>query len=182
MATAQWVRRRRWFRRVALGLCLASSGVVTGAAAAWSAPALPAAGPGSGEAEAPEAASPAGQASPNVGEVVLAGIVILRISQPLPGLTPMARASLISQRLLDILAARRAALDQLPEEVRVRLVGGEVAIFVGSDLVATVDQAHADYHRSTRLALAGVWADRLRQALREFARLHAGPAVPELEG
>ena len=97
------------------------------------------------------------------GDVSLAGQVILRIRCPAAGYSVAQRVEEIQSRLIEALSLE----DFEPEEVRVRKVGGDVAVYVRSLLVITVDGPTARWNKTTPPKLAAIWARNLRKALTE---------------
>ena len=96
----------------------------------------------------------------SVGEVVANGVVVLRIRESAGGLTVVQRAEIIAARL-------RMMFEQglAPPQLRVETVRGEAAIVWRDQLLVTVDANHARLNRTTPLALARIWRQRLVMAL-----------------
>ena len=97
------------------------------------------------------------------GDVSLTGQVILRIRHPAAGYSVAQRVEEVQSRLIEALSLE----DFTPEEVKVKKVGGDVAVYVRSLLVITVDGPTARRNKTTPPKLAAIWARNLRKALTE---------------
>lgn len=95
------------------------------------------------------------------GDVVVGGILVLRIRTEAGGLSAAERAVIVEQRITDALSKAQFS----PETVVVRRVNGDPAIFVGSTLIVTVDVNHARLNGTRPELLAEMWARNLRVAL-----------------
>jgi hypothetical protein len=104
------------------------------------------------------AAPPAAAAT---GDVVIGGILVLRVRTAAGGLTAADRAVIIEQRIVDALSSAPVNA----EAVTVRQVAGQPAIFVGPVMIITVDANHARLNGTTPLLLAELWVRSLREAL-----------------
>ena len=102
-----------------------------------------------------------GTAAADVGDVVVGGVLVLRIRAEAGGLTIQQRAAIVEQRIVNVLGKVRPT----PEQIVVRIVNGQPAIFVGPAMIITVDANHARLNQTTQQALAEVWAGKLREAL-----------------
>ncbi len=100
-------------------------------------------------------------AAAEVGDVVLGGILVLRIRAHAGGLSLAERAAIVEQRITEALSRGPLA----PETVVVRQVNGQSTIFVGNILIITVDVNHANLNGTTSVLLAERWARNLRSAL-----------------
>jgi len=118
----------------------------------------------------PAAASAQTATSEEAWDVVLSGVVVLRVRFGIDDLTPLQRQHRIYQNLRD-------AVDKLgdklsPDLVRVTEADGEVYLQLGPYVITVVDEAHARYQRSTRQGLAEVWAANLRRAVERYIEIH----------
>ncbi|HLE78045.1 MAG TPA: hypothetical protein VJA65_06520, partial [bacterium] len=68
-----------------------------------------------------------GTAAADVGDVVVGGVLVLRIRAEAGGLTIQQRAAIVEQRIVNVLGKVRPT----PEQIVVRFVNGQPAIFVG---------------------------------------------------
>lgn len=95
------------------------------------------------------------------GDVVVGGMLVLRIRTDAGGFSAAQRAVIVEQRITDALSKAQFS----PGSVVVQRVNGDPAIFVGNTLIVTVDANHARVNGTTPELLAEVWARNLRLAL-----------------
>ena len=96
-----------------------------------------------------------------VQDVVVAGIVVLRIRVPAGGLSVAERADLVTRRITLALTAENLE----PSNFLLQPASGSVAIRVGRITLITVTSADAQANATTVQALAGQWLRALRAAL-----------------
>jgi len=113
----------------------------------------------------------AGPAVAEVGDVVVGGVLVLRIRAEAGGMSVQQRAMIVEQRITNALSKARST----PQTIAVRMVGGQPAIFAGDIMLITVDANHARLNGTTQLSLAGVWARNLREALPKAVPKPLGP-------
>jgi hypothetical protein len=95
------------------------------------------------------------------GEVRVNDKVAFRIREGAGGLTAVQRADRVASRLNELAVAGRLQA----EELNVRPVGGDAAIFSGRELVITADRKHARANGTTPVRLAEAWRDNLSRAM-----------------
>ena len=108
-------------------------------------------------------AMPAG--AQDTADVSVAGQVVLRFRAAEGGYTPEQRADIIRTRLIPILSMPNLKADDI--RVRSETRGNQATIWVRDEMLVTVGWNLARANQTTPLALAGVWSDRLREALPE---------------
>lgn len=112
-------------------------------------------------------------AAAEVGDVVVGGVLVLRIRAEAGGMSVQQRAIIVEQRITNVLSKVRPT----PQAITVRMVGGQPAIFAGEIMIITVDANHARLNGTTPRSLAEVWARNLRVALPK-AVPQPGPGAP----
>ncbi len=110
-----------------------------------------------------------------MGDVVVGGMLILRVRAEAGGMSIEQRAVLVEQRITNALSRGRPTA----ETITVRTVNAQPAIFVGDILIITVDANHARLNSTTQQALAEIWLRNLREALpKAFPLLAPGVTRP----
>lgn len=111
-----------------------------------------------------------------VGDVIVGGVLILRIRAEAGGMSIEQRVVVVHQRIVEALSRVRPFR---PEAVAIRMVGGQPTLFVGDIMIITVDANHARLNGSTQQALAEIWARNLREGLpKAVPQPVVGPAGP----
>ncbi len=95
------------------------------------------------------------------GVVSLAGEVILRIHSPAGGKDCQQRADAVTERIVDTLGTGLV----YPENVTVKYIRREWAVFVKDILVITADAESARMNSTTTKKLAEAWAKNLRRTI-----------------
>lgn len=124
------------------------------------------------------AAAAGAEAGAAYATVELSGVVILRVRDAAGWPSVYARADEIYRRLNEAINTYQASLS--PDLVRVGQVGGAVAVFIGDELVVTVDAASARLNGVAPGALARVWAANLKRAIQRFVEARQGPQSLDL--
>lgn len=99
----------------------------------------------------------------DVGEVLIAGKVILRIRVAAGGISAGTRAKIVAERLWSLVAHGLQA-----DQIRVVWTGREAALVARQQLIVTADLNHARLNSSTPVALAELWKISIVQALSAF--------------
>lgn len=102
-----------------------------------------------------------GPAAAAVEEIVVGGIVVLRVRAGGDGVSAAQRGVILHQRITNALSIGRVT----PEQITVRVIGGDPAIYVRDVLIITVLPEDAQLNGMTREALADLWLQNLRRAL-----------------
>lgn len=96
----------------------------------------------------------------SVGEVLFDDQVVFRIRTSAGGYTPFQRAQIVAGRLEELMG------DALqPEDITTGRVGGQEVVLAEGKIVVTADEPHARMNRTTPMALANLWAQRLENAV-----------------
>lgn len=95
------------------------------------------------------------------GDVVVGGILVLRVRAEAGGMSIEQRAMIVEQRITNALSKGRPAASA----ITIRLVNAQPAIFVGEIMLITVDANHARINGTTQRALAEIWLRNLQEAL-----------------
>lgn len=106
----------------------------------------------------------------SVGVLVVNGRETLRIHASASGLTPVERAGVVAERLVD--AVRNGAM---PGDVGTTTVQGMSIVRVAETLLVTVSPMDAEQAKLTPGELAQVWADSIAAALSEHYGQESGP-------
>lgn len=93
------------------------------------------------------------------GDIVVGGIVVLRIRFSAGGFTAAQRTVLVQQRITNALAFGKNI------RVTIRMAGADPVIYAGDQMIITVDPDHARANGTTQRALAEVWARNLERGL-----------------
>ncbi len=101
-----------------------------------------------------------GSGASEVSEVLVNGIVVIRIRVSAGEMSRSQRAEAVAARLIRMLST---GID--PSELAVGSVAAEVAVLWHGQLVVTADAVHARLNNTTPLALAGLWRRALAEAL-----------------
>ncbi|HEV8338955.1 MAG TPA: hypothetical protein VGR25_04775 [bacterium] len=110
-----------------------------------------------------------------MGDVVVGGMLILRVRAEAGGMSIEQRAVLVEQRITNALSRGRPSV----ETITIRTVNAQPGIFVGDILIITVDANHARLNGTTQQALAEIWLRNLREALpKAFPLLAPGVTRP----
>lgn len=96
-----------------------------------------------------------------IGDVVVGGLLILRVRAEAGGMSIEQRAVIVEQRITNALSKARPTA----EAIAIRIVNAQPAIFVGDIMIITVDANHARLNGTTQQALAEIWLRNLREAL-----------------
>ncbi len=102
-----------------------------------------------------------GPAAAAAGDVVVGGVLILRIRTAAGGVDASQRAVIVEQRITDALTKSPSTA----ATVLVQRVGGQPVIFVNGVMIVTVDANHARLNGTTPFLLAEIWARQLMEAL-----------------
>ncbi|MFP3902845.1 MAG: hypothetical protein ACLFWB_01260 [Armatimonadota bacterium] len=106
----------------------------------------------------------------DVGEVMVADNVVLRIRTAAGGFSAADRADIVADRLRDMLLSGLQ-----PSEIHAGMMRGQTAVLAGDRLIVTADQEHANLNQTTPTTLAQEWAANLAGAL------GGEPGAPEIE-
>lgn len=136
-----------------------------GLSVAAAAPATPAPSPTPAMTPSPAPASPPGTVPGETGDVVVGGVIVLRIRAEAGGMSVQERLVQVRRRIVEALSRTRGTAPP----VTVRRVAGQAAIFAGEVLIITVDANHARLNGMSQQALADLWAARLREGLAKAA-------------
>lgn len=95
-----------------------------------------------------------------VGEVLVGETVVMRLRAPLAGYSPVARATMVAQRVC-------AQLDQGKNwgDVRLDCAYGQPALFMGDMLIVMIDERDAIINNTTAMALGATWGQRMQVAM-----------------
>jgi hypothetical protein len=97
----------------------------------------------------------------NVGAILMCNEVVLRIRFQAGGLTVAQRVEAVRQRII-----RAYANEQISAaNIVARQERGEWVIYVGRQMIVTVDQNHARANNTTAAGLTQVWLTRLRDVM-----------------
>ncbi len=105
----------------------------------------------------------------DVGEVMVADSVVLRIRTAAGGFSAADRADIVADRLRDMLLSGLQ-----PSEIHAGMMRGQTAVLAGDRLIVTADQEHANLNETTPTTLAQEWAANLAGAL------GGEPGAPEI--
>ena len=97
----------------------------------------------------------------NLGAIYVCNEIVLRIRFPAGNQTILQRRQIVNERIIE--AYRRQKVS--PANVQARFVGGEWAVYAGSQLLITVDREHAQANGTTPRALAQIWAAKFRETM-----------------
>lgn len=98
------------------------------------------------------------------------GVVIMRIRAGAAGYDPIVRANLIYQRLTTATDAYRGRLASTP--VKVVQIKGDPTLYIGDQLIVTVDEQTAQINGMHPLELAHQWAQLLKKGLANYAKVN----------
>lgn len=102
-----------------------------------------------------------GPAAAAVEDIVVGGILVLRVRAGGDGISAAQRGVLLHQRITNALSIGPV----IPEQITVRMIKADPAIYVRDVLIVTVRPEDARLNRMTREALADLWLQNLRRAL-----------------
>lgn len=94
-----------------------------------------------------------------VGELLVNGIVALRIRTAAGGTSAYQRAEMVAYRLNAMMADGAS-----PADIRAGRIRGYAAVMLEDTMLLTVDRAHAGLNKTTPYDLAQIWATELRHA------------------
>jgi hypothetical protein len=94
-----------------------------------------------------------------MGEVLVNGIVAIRVRTTAGGTPPYRRAEIVAYRLNAMMADGAN-----PADIRAARLRGYATVMLENTVLITVDREHADLNRTTPFDLAQVWAMELRNA------------------
>jgi len=94
-------------------------------------------------------------------DVGAGGTLILRLRVTVSGITPSERATILYNRLNNIMSDRQV----MPEDVKTVQKGDEWLIVAGPYLFITATPTDADANKTTPMKLAQIWASNLRIAI-----------------
>lgn len=94
-------------------------------------------------------------------EVVMGEYLLLRVRCDAGGYSAQERTDIIQKRANSVLTYGRYTVD----DIHVKPVGEDVAVYVGDQLLVTADWCEARANRTTPRGLAEVWAARLREIM-----------------
>jgi hypothetical protein len=107
----------------------------------------------------------------NVGAIFLCNELVLRIRFPAGGQTIETRREAVRQRIIRAYANEQVSA----ANIVARQERGEWVIYVGRQVIITVDQNHARANNTTAAGLAQVWLARLRDVM---PRCRPDPSPP----
>jgi len=97
----------------------------------------------------------------NLGAIYVCNEIVLRIRFPAANQTILQRRQIVNERIIEAYRRQQAS----PANIQARFVGGEWAVYAGSQLLITVDQEHAKANGTTTRALAEIWAGKFRELM-----------------
>jgi hypothetical protein len=102
-----------------------------------------------------------GHAAAAVEDIIVGGVLVLRVRAGGDGLSAAQRGVLLHQRITNALSIGPVT----PEQITMRVIKGDPAIYVRDVLIITVVPEDARLNGMTREALASLWLQNLRRAL-----------------
>lgn len=104
-----------------------------------------------------------------VGEVLVGDTVVIRLMGSMGGFTPGERAQIVASRLMNAMQQ-----GHIWQDVRTERIGGQYALYMGSNLLVTADPRVAQTENLTAAQLTGQWQGNLQTALRGVGPVVAG--------
>lgn len=108
----------------------------------------------------------------SVAEVLVNGVVVLRVRKAHGGFSPLERGRIVAERLAGALAKGLS-----PDEIAPDIIQGQHVVTIAGELIITVDREHADINQCQPWELALIWANNLRLALGVPPISFAAPAL-----